>query len=131
MARHGTEVAIVVEQRPAVLDAPGADQQTDGLADGDAAPAQGTEIAGCRNGNRISRHVHDFEAPQQGFDFPSRPFIVKALQHLAQHQIADYYLFSTYNRVQLFDMGRVPAVKEVDPDAAVDNDHPTPRPLRL
>src|SRR3978361_1034330 len=28
-------------------------------------------------------------------------------------------------------MGRVPAIEEVDPDAAVDNDHPTPRPLRL
>src|ERR1700760_2030769 len=28
-------------------------------------------------------------------------------------------------------MGRVPAVEEVDPDAAVDNGHPTPRPLRL
>src|SRR5712691_6070712 len=28
-------------------------------------------------------------------------------------------------------MGRIPAIEEVDPDAAVDNDHPAPRPLRL
>src|SRR5436190_19824843 len=28
-------------------------------------------------------------------------------------------------------MRRIPAIEEVDPDAAVDNDHPAPRPLRL
>src|SRR4051812_35513073 len=42
IARHGMEIAIVVKQWCAVLDTPGADQQVDGLADGDAAPAQGT-----------------------------------------------------------------------------------------
>ncbi|MEA2888561.1 MAG: hypothetical protein QOD11_2921 [Bradyrhizobium sp.] len=35
IARHRMEVAIVVEQWPAVLDAPSTDQQVDGLADGD------------------------------------------------------------------------------------------------
>jgi hypothetical protein len=45
MPCHRPKIAVIVQQWPAVLDAPGADQQVDGLADGDAAPAQRTEIA--------------------------------------------------------------------------------------
>jgi hypothetical protein len=45
MLRHRMEIAVVVEQWPAVLDAPGADQQVDRLPDSDAALAQETEIA--------------------------------------------------------------------------------------
>src|SRR5438105_15484653 len=130
MARHRTEIAVVVEQWPAVLDAPGADQKVDGLADGDPAPAQGTEIAGCCDGNRFTGHWHNFEAAQERLDFPSRPLVVKALQYLANHQIPDDNLVGAENRAQSPDMGRIPAVEEVDPDAAVDNDHPVPRPLR-
>jgi hypothetical protein len=114
-----------------VLDAPGADQQVDGLADRDPTPAQGTEIPGRRDGNGVPGHRHDFEAAQQGFDVASRPLAVKALQYLAKHQIPDYDLVGAEGRAQSPDMGRIPAIEEVDPDAAVDNDHPVPRPLRL
>src|ERR1700674_2999558 len=131
MPRHRMEIAIVVEQRPAVLDAPGADQQIDGLADGDPPPAQGTEIARRCDGNRVAGHWHDFEAAQQGLDLSSRPLAVKALQYLAQHQIPDDDLVRAEERAQPPDMARSPAIEEVDPDAAVDNDHPAPRPLRL
>ena len=62
MARHRMEIAVVVEQWPAVLDAPPADQQLDCLANGDPAPAQGTEISGRRGGNRAAGHWHNFEA---------------------------------------------------------------------
>jgi hypothetical protein len=37
-----------------VLDAPSADQQVDGFADTDALPAQGTEIAGSYDRNRVT-----------------------------------------------------------------------------
>ena len=46
MPRHRMEIAVVVEQWPAVLDAPGANEQVDGLADSDAALAQKTEDPG-------------------------------------------------------------------------------------
>ena len=48
----------------AVHDAPGADQQVDGLADRDSAPAQRAEMAGRRYCNHIPAHRHDFEAAQ-------------------------------------------------------------------
>src|SRR5882757_5426240 len=131
MARHRMEIVIVVEQWPAVLDAPGSDQQGDGLADSDPAPAQGTGIAGRRDGNRVAGHWHNFEAAQQALDFPSRPLAIKALQHLAKHQIPDDSLSRAEHRPQSPDVGRVPTIEEVDPDAAVDDDHPVPRPLRL
>jgi hypothetical protein len=43
MPRHRPKIAVIVQQRPAVLDASGSDQQVDDLADGDTALAQGTE----------------------------------------------------------------------------------------
>src|SRR5260370_4067663 len=131
MARHETEIANVVEQWPSFLDAPGADQQVDGLADRDPAPAQGTEIAGRDDGNRVAGHGHNFEAAQQGLDFSSRRLAVQALQYLAKHQIPDDDLVRAQDCAQAPDMGRVPAIEEVDPDAAVDDDHAVPRPLRL
>src|SRR3984893_14079306 len=131
MARHGMEIAIVVEQGPAVLDAPGADQEVDGLADSDPAPAQGAEIARRRDSDRVAGHRHNFEAAQQGLDFSSRPLAVKPLQHLAKHHIPHDNLVRAEDRAESPDMGRIPAIEEVDPDAAVDNDHPPPRPLRV
>src|SRR5215472_16478487 len=53
------------------------------------------------------------------------------MQHLAKHQIPNDDLLRAEDCTQLPDMGRIPAIEEVDPDAAVDNDHPALRPLRL
>jgi CubicO group peptidase (beta-lactamase class C family) len=131
VARHRMKIAVVMEQGPAVFYAPGADQQIDGLANGDAAPAQGTKMAGRSDRDRVASHGHNFEAPQEGFDFPSRPLAIKALQYLAEHQVPDDDFVGAEDRAQSLDMGRIPAVEEVYPDTAVDNDHPGPRPLRL
>src|SRR5215471_6837411 len=125
------EIAVVVEQRPAVLNAPGADQQVDGLAHGDPTPTQETEIAGRRGGNRIADHRRNFEAAQQSLDFLRRPVAVQALENLAKHQIPHDDLVRAEDRAQSPDMGRIPAIEEIDPDAAVDNNHPDTRPLRL
>jgi hypothetical protein len=61
----------------------------------------------------------------------SRPLAVEALQYLAKHQIPDDDLVGAEDRPQAFDVGYVAAIEEVDLDAAVDDDHPVPRPLRL
>lgn len=79
MAGHRVEIAVVVKQWRTVLDAPGADQEIDGLANCDPAPPQGTEIAGCRDGDRVAGHRHDFEAAQESLDVPSGSLAVEAL----------------------------------------------------
>jgi hypothetical protein len=56
------KIAIVVEQRCTVFDAPGPNQEVDCLADCDPAPAQKTEIASAGDRNRIPGHRYDFEA---------------------------------------------------------------------
>jgi len=61
VACHRTKIAIVVEKRPVVFDALGADQQVDGLADRDASPAQRAEVAGRGNCDRFAGHWHDVE----------------------------------------------------------------------
>src|SRR6266436_4993839 len=49
------KITVVMQQRPAVFETPGSDQQVDGLADGDAALAQGSK-ADPANLQRL--HVH-------------------------------------------------------------------------
>src|SRR5467141_348578 len=131
MPCHRPKIAVVVQQWPAVLDAPCSNQQVDGLADGDAALAQGTEITGRYDRNLLPGHWHYFEAQQQGLDFSRCPLATKTLQHLAKHQIPNDDFVRTQYRAQPPDMGRISAIEEVDPDAAVDNDQAVPRPLRL
>jgi hypothetical protein len=92
---HRMEIAVIVKQWPAVLDAPGADQQVDCLADGDAAPAQGTEIAGSCDCNCVTGHCHNFKAAQQSLDVSGGPFASQALQYLAKHQVANDDLLCT------------------------------------
>lgn len=48
------EIPVVVQLRPAVLNAPGADKHVDGLANDDSAPGQETEIA-ARRGRQVGR----------------------------------------------------------------------------
>jgi hypothetical protein len=53
IAGHWMKIAIVVEQRCTVFDAPGPDQEVDCLADCNPAPAQKTVIAGARGHHRF------------------------------------------------------------------------------
>src|SRR5215468_6214238 len=81
MARHRTKIAVIVEQWLAVLDAPGADQQVDSLADGNPTAVQRAEIARRRDGNRVASHGYDFEVAQQCLDFLRLSLAVQTLQH--------------------------------------------------
>ncbi len=79
-----------MQQGSPVLDAPGTDQKINGFANGDAAPAQGAEIASSLNGDSISRHGGHIELPEQGFYLLGLLFAVETLKDFAQHQIPDY-----------------------------------------
>jgi hypothetical protein len=76
------KIAVVVQQWPAVLNAPGADQEIDGLANGNAAPAQAAEIASCSNGNGFAPHLNELETAQQSLDRSRRSLALEALQYL-------------------------------------------------
>jgi hypothetical protein len=121
--RHRVEIAVVVEQRRAILDAPGADQKVDRLAHRNAEPAQGTKITGGKDRIAIPGHRHDVEAAQQRFDFARCPLAGETLQNLAQHQIANNDLIRSEDWTQRADVGRAAPIEEVNPDAAVDNNH--------
>src|SRR5262249_19636878 len=51
--------------------------------------------------------------------------------NFAEHQIANDNFAGTDQRSQVVYMGRIAPFENVDPDRRIDNDHPTPRPLRL
>src|SRR5262249_9598251 len=65
MAHHGPEIAVVVEQGYAMLDAPSSDQHVDGLPDGNVASAQRPEIAGGLDRIGVADHGRYIETAQQ------------------------------------------------------------------
>src|SRR5262249_29497356 len=129
MKRPWVKNFFIVEQRPVGLDAPSANQQGDRLSYGDSAPPQRKGNSGCANGNQIACHGYNLEPPQQSLDFSRLWLAIQALQHLANDQVPDNDLGPAEYSIQPPDMGRIPAIEEVDQDCAVDNDHPIPRPL--
>src|ERR1700688_1195328 len=131
MPGHRSEVVVVVEQWPAVLDAPGADQEINGLSNRDPLPAKETKIGSRRDRDNLAGHRHNLEPPQQRLDHASVPLTVQTLQYLAKHQITDDELLHAKDSSQAADMRHIAAVEEIDPNTAVDDDHPVPRPLRL
>jgi hypothetical protein len=129
--RHRPEVAIVMQQRSPVFDAPGADQQVDGFANCYAASAQAAKIARRNDCDCVSAHWRNLKPTKQTFDLGCLAFATQTGENLAHHQVADYDLALAQKRSQFPYMWKVAAVEEVDPDRAVDNNHATRRPARL
>jgi hypothetical protein len=84
---HRPKIGIIMQQGPAVLDALNADhdalnadQEIYGFANGDAEPAQGSEIARGDGRDYVAGHLYDLEAAQQS---------------LAEHQVAHDDFFDT------------------------------------
>src|SRR5580700_9389009 len=100
MASHRTEIAVVMKQWSAVYDAPGTNQEVDGFANGNPSPAQISKIAGCGDGNGIAPHSDDRKPAQQRLDLFRRAFAIKALQHLAKHQIPHDDLLCAEYRIE-------------------------------
>jgi hypothetical protein len=59
------EITVVVEQRNSIFDTPRGDQHIDGLANGNSATAQISEIARRRHRDRIAGHRYNREAAQK------------------------------------------------------------------
>ena len=90
------------------------------------------KLRSCSNGNGFAPHLDELETAQQSFDRSRRSLAVEALQYLTQHQVAHDDVLRTQEQPQLLDVRCIPAIEEVDPDGAVDNNgHPVPRPVRL
>jgi hypothetical protein len=67
----------------------------------------------------------------KSLDFSGRPLASKALQHFAKHQIPNDDLVRSQPRAQAPNVRPIAAIEEVDPHAAVNDDHALARPLRL
>ncbi len=89
MRPHRIEIAVIVQQRMAVLDAKRANDQVNGLADRDALSPQGTIIV-CRLDRDFRvEHPDNIEVVQLAGDPLSMSLVPCALQDLKQHNIAD------------------------------------------
>jgi hypothetical protein len=97
---HWFDIAIVVQQQVATLDAEGPDDKIDRLADR-AAPA--AEKAVVRR--RLNRQVgveqrHSLKSPQAALDEASFSLGPQSLQDFAQDQIADQQRYGWYQRAE-------------------------------
>src|SRR5690242_16107254 len=103
-----------MKQRKAVLDAPSPDQEIDGRANGDAARAQGTEIAGGGYGDCIARHRYNVKTTKQPHHLACGTLVCKTLQDFAKHQIANNDFALAEQLTQASDMRHISAVEKVD-----------------
>jgi hypothetical protein len=71
------------------------------------------KLRAAATGDRVACYWHDCEATQQSVDVPGLPPAVRALQHLAKHEIADNDLIDAEDRTQSPDMGRIPAIENL------------------
>jgi hypothetical protein len=133
MPFHMLEIPIRVQQRHAVFDAERADQQVVGRAHRDAEASQRPIIRRSLDRDVIAGHVAQLELSQRPRHQGRLPRRSDALQHLAQHQIAD-----DQRCVVVVDQGpqasHLPGqhiVELIDPDGRIDNDHSGTRPSRI
>src|SRR5262249_14929707 len=129
--RHRPKIAVIMEERNIVLDAPCANQQIDCFADSNASSTQKPEILSRQDGDRFAAHWYDFKKPQQSLDFSRFTLALEALQNPAKHQITDNNRLGTKKHAQAANLGHIASVEKVNPYAAVDNNHFWRRPSRL
>ena len=83
------EVAILMKQSVAALDAKGRDQKIDRLADRDSFFAQQPRVAGGCDGDRIIDHGFDHKTAQGALQASGVTFVASTAQNLEQNQISD------------------------------------------
>jgi hypothetical protein len=98
MRVHRVEIAVVVQQRVALLDAERANDQVGRLADGDALAPQHAVIMRRLHGNSLIQHRHDIERSQVPRESNRMGFIARALQHLQHDNVTDQESFSPEQR---------------------------------
>lgn len=123
MLLHWREIPVIVQQRVAMLDTEGADDEVGRLADRDAQPPQRTIIPrGVRREIGIQKR-HERIPAQSAFDARSMGLIPGALENLEQNEVADQERLTTGGGFQLRGCERSMAAQMGDPDGAVDKNH--------
>src|SRR5579859_5186935 len=124
----GIEIPIGVQKRMTIFDAKRRDKEIDRLADRNALTPQKAIVRSGFAG-QVRRYQGDnIEAPERLFD--RRGFAVgpKALQYLAEYQVADEQRRETDQAPQGSDLSGLPIIQMIDPDRRIDQDHCAFRP---
>ena len=123
MFLHRREIAVIVQQRVAMLDAECADDEVGRLADRDAQLSQLAIVPGGARGEIGIQKRHKSIPAHSAFDARSMSFIPGALKNLEQDEIADQERFPTRGGFQ-FGSGGVRSPRKIgDPDGAIDENH--------
>src|SRR6266478_2453854 len=130
-ANHGLEIAIIVQQQVATLDAEGADDKIDRIADR-AAPAAEKAVIRRRFDRQVGvEQRHRLKSPQAALDEAGFSLGAQSLQDFAQDQIADQQRYRWYQLAEAADRTGHGVAQVADPNRGIDEDHGPPRPRRL
>ena len=117
------KVAVVVEQRMAMLDAEGADDDVSGLTNRNAQFSQFAIVAGGAWGEIGTQHRDERVTTQTALDARGMRFVPGALQDFEQDQITDQQRHPHGQGSQLGSRRRSLAAQMGNPDGAIDENH--------
>ena len=120
---HRSEVAVIMQQDVAMLDAESADDDVRGLADGDAQRPQLAIIAGGTGREITIEKRYDRIPAQSALDALSMGFVPGTLKDLEQDKIADQQRFTAGCGFQFGNRRRSMSAQVRDPDGAINEDH--------
>lgn len=121
------EIPVAEQQGVAALQAAGGDQGVDGLAGRDAEGAQGPIVPRGLQRDVAAADLDQGEGAERRQSAVEVALACEALQHFGQDQVADGQGLDAQQAVQALDLRGRDAPEEVDPDAGVDEDHPSVR----
>ncbi len=123
MGRHRREIPVVVQQCVVELDAVSADDDVDGLADGNARFPQSPIVASGFDRQVFRQQWDDPETPQGYFQLYGVRLVSRSLQDFKQDKVAQKKRFPAGRRLQRCGRRRAMAAKMGDPDRTIDEDH--------
>ena len=126
MRLHRRKIAVIVEQRVAVFDTKGTDDNVGGLADRDAEFSQFAIIPGGARGQIGIQKRHESILAQPVFDALRMGLVPSAQKDFEQDKIADQEQFTCSRSFQFGCRQRSMAAQVRDPDRVVDENHDRP-----
>ena len=123
MFLHRREIMVIMQQRAAMLDAEGADDDVGRLADREAQRSQFAIIPGGAAREITVEKWHERISTQSALDALGMSLVPRALKDLEQDEIADQERFSTGGGFQFGDRRRPMTSQVGDPDGAIDQNH--------
>ena len=101
----------------------GGDKTVDGLSYGVTAASKISIIARCLTGEGAAARVEQLKLRQRLLDFSYQRVVANALQHLAQDNVGQSQALAVDFSIQPLSLGITNALKVIDPDRRVDDDH--------